>query len=177
MPPGYLPDPNSPEAQAAWMASVEQRLAQMKQGQPNTTALGYIIKSTNQLGIGMGVTVAVSGLTLSAAVGTRRLIKISGFLVYQWNNPSGAATSDTLNGEILKDGVLLNENAVESTIGAGSSFLNSTLLLAIDVAPTVGTHTYSVSVATGGAGGNSLDILAASANAFLLVEDIGAAPA
>lgn len=163
----YVPDPNSPEAIGAWQRSVEQRIAQLKLGVPATTTLGYANITAGQAGIAAGTT-DLTGLTKTIVAGNQRLIKLTTFVVVQKHVTKSALQlfiTDSANNIINQDTV-----SVDGT----TDDYNTLIVIAIDK-PVQGSKTYKVRLFVNN---GTCDVVAGTNNqCYLLVEDIGLAPA
>lgn len=163
----YVPDPNSPEAIGAWQRSVEQRISQLKLGQAATVVLGYAQQASAQNGIGVGPT-DLTGLAKTVAVGTQRLIRLTGFVSVQKHTTKAAVVL------YFKEGGSTFESIPLSVDGTTDDYCTLAGSYVVS-APSVGSHTYKLAL---GMGSGTADATPTGYGpSYLLVEDIGLAPA
>lgn len=169
MPEAYVPDPNSPEAQSAWMRSVEDRLLQLKlRTTMGNQVLGYAQTSTPQTGLSGGTITNVTSLLVAVVVGSQRLIRITGFVVVIAQTALQLVTLYASEGASQ-----MQTAAVELPAG----YYGTLEVLFVVNKPTVGTHTYKLQAAGSGGGGTTDLTPTGVGPSFILVEDIGQAPA
>lgn len=162
-----------PSAEAEWRRSVEDRFAALKMsGQIN--ALGYLRKTANQNGLGAALTditepAGPGGLwAVTVVVGTRRLVRITAYAVFQKHTTEAAIQF------MIREGGTTLSQATTSVDGVTDDYMTM-LAQTIVEAPAAGTHTYKVSTFIGS---GTADLVAGVADrAYLLVEDVGLAAA
>lgn len=161
MPAGFVPDPSSPQAEAAWRESVEQRL---RQGKNNSQVMAPIIQlnTASQLGLTSAGWTAITGCSVTLVLSTRRILRISGFAIVQKHTTKAAIQLRT-----RVDGATTIGFGVHSVDGTTDDYATMPCP-GRHSKPTEGTHVYTLE-ATCGSG--TFDILVGEA--FLYVEDAG----
>lgn len=162
----FVPDPNSPQAQAAWMASVDRRIAIMKQGSAIMVP-GYAVKTSGQAGLAAGTT-DITSLTVTVVIGTKRLIKITCFVAVQKHVTKSALQlyiRDSSNNVI---------GVMPLSVDGTTDDYATMVIVAVDK-PIAGSKTYKASMFVNN---GTCDIIADSqTQCYLLAEDVGLAPA
>lgn len=126
--------------------------------------LGYAQATVSQTGI-TNLTVDLTGLSVAVTVGTGRRIRISAEVI-EWTRTAGTVTFVLLG---------INEGATVltlKTIGINNNYNGATA--SVILTPSAGSHTYKLTGRTD-VGGTVTMSATATAPAYILVEDIGAA--
>lgn len=126
--------------------------------------LGYAIQTASQAGI--TTVVDLTGLATTVTVAANRLIRITGL-----THP--AAITNTVNPElrIQEGGTQLTADRLE-TIWHTSGF-RTLIGQVLVVAPSVGSHTYKLTMVRDSGTGTITNTASATLPSFILVEDIG----
>lgn len=158
---------------------MEQQLAQLKQGQPSNQVLGYATTKVQQLGIPItgpltGGWTQLNNLTSTVLVGTKRLVRLTAYVNFQGHG----APIGSLQLKISVDDFTIANSVNEQLWSVADAGYVSAVLIAVH-APAAGTHPYMLAAACSGAGGSTIDAISIGGRTsnYLLVEDIGLAPA
>lgn len=176
IPPGFVPDPNSPAAMSIQLQQMQSQIDALKLRTIESQVLGYSSTKIPQTGISPsgplpGNWTQLNNLSVSVTVGSNRLLQITSFI-----NIQGQANIGSVQMKISVDDFAVSSSVQELIQSILPS--NYTFLVLIGVhAPVAGTHTYQMAAAANG-GGATFDVVSIGGRTanYLLVEDIGLAP-
>lgn len=170
MPAGHLIPPGSPQDWAVQQAQMRNASDELKLRQGIAPMQpGYAAVSVSQAGIS-GTFVDLTNLTKTVIVGTQRLIKVTGFVICQKHTTKASLSlwaTDSVSGVI---------NKYSQSVDGTTDDFATLVVIGIQSAPAAGTRTYKlqIDVPSGTADAN---VGGAGKPSYILVEDIGQAPA